>query len=124
MKTKLILFLLMLAMITIGYPQDDYKNPFESGLPQEVVEQDIEPVRNFDTDTINLPEGIIIQGVLWGNDKPQAIINGEIYKKGESLKENQRVSLFDIEKNIVLLSYQGKIFKKKPTKSNFEQRRQ
>ncbi|MCF7874149.1 MAG: hypothetical protein K9L84_05100 [Candidatus Omnitrophica bacterium] len=115
MKIKISLLLFMVLTISV-WAQSEHKNPFESGLPQE-ESREVEEAGLFqdrEEEIVNLPGEIVIEGVLWGSDKPQAIINGEVYSKGDSLKNNRSVSIFNIKNNIVFLSYQDKIFKKKP----------
>jgi hypothetical protein len=117
MKIRLSLFLFFIFSVIAGYAQTDYKNPFESGLPQEAVEAETtESIQEIGSSVVSLPEGITIEGVLWGSEMPQAIINGGVYKQGDKLKDNKSVSIFNIKDNTVFFSYQGKIFKKKPAK--------
>lgn len=117
MKVRFSLFLFFILSVTAGYAQTGYKNPFESGLPQEAVEAEtIESTQEVGDSVVSLPEGITIEGVLWGSEMPQAIINGGVYKQGDKLEDNKSVSIFNIKDNTVFFSYQGKIFKKKPAK--------
>ncbi|MCF7870805.1 MAG: hypothetical protein K9L77_02730 [Candidatus Omnitrophica bacterium] len=123
-KALLNLFLFLAFSVTAGYAQADYKNPFESRLPQEAVEaKAIESSQEERDSVVALPEGIAIEGVLWGSKMPQAIINGEVYKKGEKLESDKSVSIFNIKDNTVFFLYQGKIFKKKPIKKTEQGRR-
>jgi type II secretory pathway component PulC len=116
MKTKLILFLFILVTTLTSYSQANYKNPFSSSLPEEETEQVVDSFYVED-EAIRLPDEITVEGILWGNDNPQVIINEEIYSKGDKIKGGREIFIFSINNNTVLLSYKGKIFKKKPAKN-------
>jgi len=53
--------------------------------------------------------GINIEGILWGGNHPQAIINGEVYDVGEKL-ENKNMKIIEIKKGEVEILYRGEIY--------------
>ncbi len=85
----------------------DYRDPFISVLP---VKED--PKVKFPKTTrkgkVSLPP-LGIEGILWGGDNPQTIINGEVYRVGDTIK-GVEAKILRIEKNTVLISYGDRIF--------------
>jgi hypothetical protein len=79
-------------------------NPFQPKLPQ--VEDFIEPDVTYDEEDYYVDpdfSGIIVEGVIWGTDMPQAIINGDTYKVGDTLDE--------VESTIIEINRQGIVVK-------------
>lgn len=52
-----------------------------------------------------LQSRINLGGIVWGGDRPYALLNGEILREGESIEPN--VILSTIDKEHVVLDYQG-----------------
>ncbi|MFP4473567.1 MAG: hypothetical protein ACLFPX_06865 [Candidatus Omnitrophota bacterium] len=72
------------------------ENPFIAKFPREpqpepVAEEPFEPEPAFTADIVQDPEPEVpapnfqIQGLVWDTDRPQAIINGDVYSSGEIL---------------------------------------
>ncbi len=104
-KLLILLFFLPFLLYAQG---EDFRDPFENVLPLEEIKQD-----RFSTDESKeeiKPPSILVEGVLWGTDMPQVIIDGEVYKVGDRLRDIIEVQIFEIEKNKVLIRYRGKIF--------------
>ena len=105
MRRIVISFILMLVSAEINlYSQDiPYYDPFIPLIPMEaetdasgrVKEETIPPLK--------------IEGVLWDSDLSQAIISGEVYKVGDTLKSID-AKVIRIEKNTVFISFKNKIF--------------
>ena len=113
MKRIFTLILVSLAFSSFSYPQGRYKDPFEPLLPQEEEVKAKgggyeEITSEIDT---TLPP-MAIQGILWGGDFLQVIIDGEVYRVGDKLK-NIDAEVFRIEKGVVFISYGEKIYKMK-----------
>jgi len=111
MKKIFISILISLGLLSFSYSQSRYKDPFEPLLPQEVKEED----EGQETITSEIEEAllsIVVQGILWGSDFPQAIIDGEVYKSGDRLKDID-AQVFRIEKGTVFISYGEKIYRMK-----------
>ncbi|MFA7677535.1 MAG: type II secretion system protein N [Candidatus Omnitrophota bacterium] len=89
-----------------AYSQNVTSDPFESLLPKE------EKSRTSSAEKKTASKAdlkISLEGVLWGSDTPQAIIDGDVYKVGDKLKKID-ASVFRITKNVVFMSYDGKIY--------------
>lgn len=109
MKKISILILVFLGLANFSYSESRYKDPFESLLPQEMKEEEKkqeEIIRGIEEDFPDMN----VQGILWNGNFPQAIIDGEVYKVGDKLK-NLSAQVFRIEKGAVFISYGEKIYK-------------
>lgn len=112
MKIIKIAFLLLFLLLPILlYSADNYRNPFESLLPKEegkgaagLSEEIVEPLQ------------IAVQGVLWGSQMPQAIIDGDVYRVGDKLKSLEDAAIFRITDNVVFIMHGDKIHKMTVTK--------
>lgn len=104
MKTLVLILVSLLIAFSVWA-----KDPFESILPEE-KKQGPAQQRGFEEEVL-LPDWVVIEGVLWGTESPQTIIDGEVYSVGDKLK-NLDATVFKIKENIVFISYVGKIFKK------------
>jgi len=111
MKKISILILVSLVFSSFSYPQSKYKDPFESLLPQE-VEDEIVELDVVVSDTDNPLPPMAIEGILWGGDFLQVIIDGEVYRTGDKLK-NIDAQVFKVEKGGVFISYKEKIYRMK-----------
>ena len=111
-KNIAILSLMSLLFVGVSYPQSQYKNPFGPLLPQEeVVPTEIDAGAVEEATREPLPS-MVLQGVVWGGDFSQAIIDGEVYKVGDKLKGSE-AQVFKIEKNVVFIFCGEKIYKLK-----------
>ena len=109
MKKISILILVFLGLSNFSYPESRYKDPFEPLLPQEVKEEEKRQEEIISKIEETFPD-MIVQGILWGGNFPQVIIDGEVYKVGDKLK-NLNAQVFRIEKGAVFISYGEKIYK-------------
>ncbi len=112
MKKIFIFILVSLGFLSFAYSQSKYKDPFESLLPQVEVkikkggEEQKKAIKEIAGD---IPS-ITIQGILWRSDFPQVIIEGEVYKPGDKLK-NIDAQVLKIEEGEVFISYGERIYK-------------
>jgi len=111
MKKISILILVFLGFLNFSYSENRYKNPFESLLPQEVKEEEEKQKEIIGEIEEAFPD-MIVQGILRGGNFPQVIINGEVYKVGDRLK-NIDAKVFKIEKGVVFIFYGEKIYRVK-----------
>ncbi len=86
--------------------QSMYKDPFESYLPR-VTEEYMKKHKGAPEDLG--PPPVVIEGVLWGTKMPATIIDGEVYKVGDTLQTID-AKVFKIKKNIVFITYGERIF--------------
>lgn len=110
-----ILFFLFLPILV--YSQDSQRDPFESLLPEEEVKTQTDEEGKIE---VSAPLSVTLEGVLWGTDTPRAIIDGEVYKVGDTLKDVD-ASVFRITENVVFISYGEKIYKLKTGKGSREE---
>ncbi len=107
---SILLILMCLSFNALGQQRD----PFESILPKEDLGIKTEEGKA----KIQVPPpDLTVQGILWGSDKPQAIINGDVYGVGEVIKEMPQTKIHKIEKGSVIIIHQGIVFQY-GTKSN------
>lgn len=101
----IIVMSLILGCIGNIYAQQEIKDdPFESLLPIQ------QPKEGAQTQQVTqTAPAISIEGVLWDSDKPQAIIDGDVYKVGDTLKRTD-AKIYKIEKNKVSIFYGGRLF--------------
>ena len=113
-KSVFILLLTFLFFVDFSYAENQSKDPFESLLPQ-VVEEEEEGAEEMTKETEEFLPDMVIQGILWGGDSGQAIIDGEVYKVGDKLKDID-AQIFKIEKNAVFIFYEEKVYRMKTGK--------
>ena len=111
MKKISILIIVFLGFSNFSYSENRYKDPFEPLLAQEVKEEEGRQEGIISETEETLPD-MIVQGILWGGNFPQVIIDMEVYKAGDRLK-NIDAQVFRIEKGVVFISYGEKIYKVK-----------
>jgi len=84
---------------------EERKNPFIPALPKYKIKKVIKKEeKRLDTESIKL------EGIVWGEDKACAIINGEVYKKGDKIEEVE-AEILEIDKNSISLKYGREIYK-------------
>jgi len=65
-----------------------------------------EPKKELPPPKIELPQ-LVISGVVWGTDKPQAIVNQQLVGEGDMLGE---IKIVHIKKNEIRVSFKGMPF--------------
>ena len=58
-----------------------------------------------DTSSRSLIDSFVVQGLIWGGNFPQAIINSKVYKVGDTI---QGATILNIDKNGIIFSLGGK----------------
>lgn len=110
-------FLMVVFSKEVNAKEKKWRDPFVPLIKREQpVEstpsegnKDIPPSKGVETK----PElDITIEGIIIGPEFNQAIINGDIYRKGEMLKNNE-VKVIDIKKDKVILLFKGWVYEKK-----------
>ncbi len=107
---KKILVILSLFTFFSVWAQEGHRDPFESILPKEEIDEDIDRPRRIVEEEIRLPELVAVQGVLWGTLNPQAVIGGKVYSVGDKIEGVDAV-IVRIQENVVFISYAGRIFR-------------
>lgn len=89
--------------LSTAYTVDGQKDPL--GLP-DAFKNAISNLVTPKEEEITLPP-LVVSGVIWGGNIPQAIINGKILKEGDSI---EGVEILEIKKEGVIIFYKGKEF--------------
>ncbi|MCM8832111.1 MAG: general secretion pathway protein GspB [Candidatus Omnitrophica bacterium] len=120
---KIFFIFLMCCFIVVNiYAETEtdniYRDPFDTQIPEQKKEDFSEGISTY-KDEIKPPQ-LNVEGVLWGTDMPQAIIDGEVYKVGDMISPETQI--FNIEKNVVLIRHKGKIFEFTPGMKGIEKK--
>jgi hypothetical protein len=109
----------------IEYAAGDFRDPFypqifiseeqetEVAEVEPEIEREIEEIKPKASELFSLS----IQGIIWNSDKPLAIINDRVFKKGEvlSITEGSHfaepITIMDIDKDGVTIIYSGQVEK-------------
>ncbi|HOX54764.1 MAG TPA: hypothetical protein PLC32_04890, partial [Candidatus Omnitrophota bacterium] len=91
-----------------------YRDPF---MP-EIRKEEKKKGENLPQGVQEAPPEFVVQGMIWSSDNPQAIIDGQVLRLGDDIKE---AKIIDISKEGVKFLYRGKIITAKP-KINFEKK--
>ena len=101
----------LFLLVSMGglYTQEYNDDPFKAMLPKKevpvVVQQEPEPV----VEEVIVAPKIVVTGVVWGGNFPQALMNGGVYKVGDTVKGTNAV-VSSIDRNKVSVEYRGKTF--------------
>ncbi len=89
----------------VSYGAMNLRNPFQSPVLSKSETNVLE--ENPGTQDV-LPIALTVQGIIWGSDLPQAIINNKVVKVGETIDEAKVIS---IEKDSITVFVVNKQFK-------------
>jgi len=89
----------------VEFKSEGTRDPFVSAVPQK-------PVVYRSTDTTVMqgqvkPPNFLVEGMVWGSARPQAIIEDKIYNIGDEVKGAKIVS---IDRDGIKVTFQGNIF--------------
>ena len=104
--------LILLCLSLSAWAQE--RDPFESILPKEDLR--LKKEETSAKSQIIAPK-LKVEGILWGSNRPQAIVNGNVYEVGEVIKEMPQTKIHKIEKGTVIIIHEGMVFQY-GTKSN------
>ncbi|MCM8823141.1 MAG: hypothetical protein NC822_00495 [Candidatus Omnitrophica bacterium] len=118
MKKFLVSIFFFFILVNRAFGEKNYRDPFVSLLPGEREgEQSTIPTES--SQAVSLPSlDVKVQGIVW-SDNPLAIIEGEVYGKGDSLK-NFDAQILDIEKGKVFILYNGVVLEKSIEKLEYK----
>lgn len=106
------LFFVMFMAAPVVIFAYEFEDPFIPMLPKEKpkpIESIVQAAkRPIIPETIN-PPSVIIQGVLWGTDKPMTIIDGRIYQVGETIRGTD-AKIHKIDNNQVIVVVKTQMF--------------
>lgn len=133
-QLKFLIISLILLFQWVSVSEGSTRNPFEPQLPVRIIEDapptpqqgkmglgpSIVPTPEQPTvktaskkevkEEVALPD-LLVTGLVWGTDRPQAIINGQVVDVGDDVAE---IKIVSIEKNIIEVEFQGLTFEIKP----------
>ena len=95
---------------------ESYRDPF---IPP-IVEKPLPGSGEYSEDTTTIedyrePLGIVVEGIVWSADSQQVIIDGEVYKKGDTIKSID-AKIIEIDKEGVSILLENTIYNEKVTK--------
>ncbi|MFA5008455.1 MAG: hypothetical protein WC546_04475 [Candidatus Omnitrophota bacterium] len=105
MKLIKIILILGIVLSPFAASAQEGNDPFESLLPKT----EAQPGTTEQPGKVSTPPPITVEGALWDTNTPQAIIDGEVYKVGDTLK-NVDGKVYKIEKNVVSIFYEGRLY--------------
>jgi hypothetical protein len=88
------------------------EDPFIPMLPKEIPKKVVQTAALVEAAPVQetvTPPTLTVAGVLWGTDKPMAIINGNVYGVGAMIGESG-AKIHKIEKNVVTIIYKMQTF--------------
>ena len=98
------------ASETITYTAAALRNPMVSLLPTLVEEPGMVlagTAGDSPMETLRQPPAVIVQGIIWGSYRPQALIDGALYEVGDTIQNAQIVS---IDRSGVTVNVHGATF--------------
>lgn len=92
----------------VEYKAGSLRDPFQKDIPQErSVKQEAQPSETKQSQ----PPALTVQGLIWGGNFPQAIINNKVVKTGDSI-EGARI--LSIDKEGITVFYDGNEYNLSP----------
>lgn len=102
MKKIFLISLISILFLCVVIKGEEYINPFIPLLPSEEV---IQPSSYSSRET---SLNIVVEGIVWSEDMPQVIIEGNIYKEGDEIK-GYGAKIIRIEKRKIYILYNGQV---------------
>ncbi len=92
--------------------QGEARDPFKRLLPEKrkVTQTSGAGQKKIRKTGEDITLEVRVDGVFWGTEKPQAIIDGEVYIVGDKLKNNPDAVITKIENNAVTIILEEKVF--------------
>ena len=87
----------------IEYKATDLRDPFQSPREKKGTEKQVAQIMVKERPLPNL----VIAGIVWGGNFPQAIINNKVVKIGDTLEEAR---IIDIKRDGVTLSFDNRLY--------------
>ena len=103
---KVLSSILILLCLTVGAWAQE-RDPFESILPKEDLR--LKKEEAIVKAQVAAPK-LKVEGILWGSNKPRAIINGKVYGVGEVIQGMPQTKIHKIEKGVVIIIHEGAVF--------------
>jgi hypothetical protein len=94
----------------VSFQASGFRNPFKSVLPEKIIEEKTVKITKPAAAVEIMPPEVAIQGIVWGGEFPQAIINGKVLKEGDVLTGPEPITILEIRPKEVVIFYKNKIF--------------
>ena len=91
------------------YEADSYRDPLMPQIEKEITKAQEVTIEGAPVEEVKLE--LNVQGMVWNSDKPEAIIEGQVFQLGDEIRE---AKIIEITKDGVKLLYKGKIITAKP----------
>lgn len=91
------------------YEADSYRDPLMPQIEKEVPKAQEVTAEGAPVEEVRLE--LNVQGMVWNSDKPEAIIEGQVFQLGDEVRE---AKIIEITKDGVKLLYKGKIITARP----------
>jgi hypothetical protein len=88
----------------VSYTSESLKDPFQGMVIEEPENDKPEDIPAIES--ISLPN-ITVQGIIWGTNNPQAIINDKVVKVGSTIND---ITILDITGTEIIISYKNQKF--------------
>lgn len=104
----------VIASVDIGYVPTlkdllpTPRNPFVKSVEKNIVKEKVAVKQNIVKDTVTLPK-FSLDGILYDEQNPVAIIEGNLYHVGSVYKKNVKIK--NINPSSIDVEYSGKIYK-------------
>ncbi|MFH1413843.1 MAG: hypothetical protein ABIG56_03265 [Candidatus Omnitrophota bacterium] len=100
----------------IEYKSQVFTDPFINQVDEEqVIEERREFEESLDLKVKKTPPALQLQGLTWGGRFPQAIIDGQVVKVGDTIQigtaQDNEIKIVSIDREGVVFSYGGDEFK-------------
>jgi len=87
------------------------RDPFTPMFPAKEAKEGSLTQGPFLKEEVIQPPTLIVQGLVWGTNLPQAIVENKVVRIGDHIKEAEVVR---IDKEGIMISYKGKTFTIRP----------
>ncbi|GEM_PF-3171129 len=94
-----------------SYTAGELRDPLKSLLPRDADQSAAQPSYANQVPSQRQPPLMNVQGVIWGGKAPQAVIDGQVYGVGDTVKDARIVS---ITRNGITLDMGGMTFNVSP----------
>jgi hypothetical protein len=121
MRKKLIILIMSAACVSLAAPGSATaivefnavfaRDPFTPMFPAKEAKEGSLTQGPFLKEEVIQPPTLIVQGLVWGTNLPQAIVENKVVRIGDHINEAEVVR---IDKEGIMISYKGKTFTIRP----------
>ena len=100
-----------IALATVEFNALYARDPFAPMFPAKEAKEGSLTQGPFLKEEVIQPPTLIVQGLVWGTNLPQAIVENKVVRIGDHINEAEVVR---IDKEGIMISYKGKTFTIRP----------